>query len=84
MIRECESLLPDLCFDNTSWFPRYILVRRKVDSESIGGEDDQWQGFIKQMKKYFDQESIIIRQQFKSQRIRLDETKRLIETNKVR
>jgi hypothetical protein len=61
MIKECESLLPAFCFNYLKWFPRYILLRRKVDSESIGGEDDQWQGFIKQMKKYFDQEAVIIR-----------------------
>jgi hypothetical protein len=40
MIRECESLIPDSCFNYLDWFPRYILVRRKVDSQSVGGEDD--------------------------------------------
>ena len=54
MIEECESLLPKFCYDYPIWFPRYILMRRVVDSESIGGCDDEWQGFIKQMKKYFD------------------------------
>jgi hypothetical protein len=83
MIKECESLLPNFCFTKQNWFPRYILLRRSVDSESIGGEDDQWQGFIKQMKKYFDQESAVIRQQFKSQRFRLEDTKKLIEANRA-
>jgi len=54
MIEECESLLPKFCYDYPTWFPRYILLRREVDSQSIGGADDEWQGFIKQMKKYFD------------------------------
>ena len=84
MIEECESLLPRFCYDYPTWFPRYILLRRQVDSESIGGEDNEWQGFIKQMKKYFDQEGQVIRQQFKSQRFRLDDTKRLIEQTRAK
>jgi hypothetical protein len=79
MIEECESLLPKFCYDYKSWFPRFILLRRPVNSESIGGEDDQWQGFVKQMKKHLDLEGQLIRQQFKSQRFRLDDTKRMVE-----
>ena len=54
MILECERMLPKFCFKNKDWFPNFILLRRQEESETIGGEEEQWQGFIKQMKKYFD------------------------------
>ncbi len=77
MIQECESLLPGWCFKNERWFPKFIIIRRKQDSESPGGADldDQWQGFVKQIRHYFEQEIAIIRQQFKSQRNKAEENK---------
>ncbi len=51
-----------------------IVVRRRVaDSgeEVIGGvadEDNQWQGFVKQMKIHFAKETGLINRKFKIQR----------------
>ena len=81
MIQECESLLPEWCFDKENWFPKFIIFRRQQDAESADGEDDQWQGFVKQIRRHFEQEVAIIRQQFKLQRNRSDESKVLLKNS---
>jgi hypothetical protein len=51
-------------------------VRRVTDKEEqIGGGEDQWQGFIKQMKKHYDKESEKVKIEFKMQRIAIEMAK---------
>ena len=53
-----------------------IIVRRVTDKEEqIGGGEDQWQGFIKQMKKHYDKESEKVKIEFKMQRIAIEMAK---------
>jgi hypothetical protein len=81
MIEECESLLPDRYFSDEKLFPRYILVRRPVTEEDTG-EDSEWQGFVKQMKKHFDKETLIMRTEFDKQRRSINEMRKLVEGQK--
>ena len=57
MIRECESLLPDRYFLKDDWFPNFIIFRRTAESESIGGGENEWEGFVKQIKYHFSKEN---------------------------
>jgi len=49
MITECEDLMPDWCFTNENWFPRFIIIRREQGSSEGADNSDEWYGFVKQM-----------------------------------
>jgi hypothetical protein len=72
MIEECENLLPQRFFTEDN-FPKYILVRRPVEDE--GSADSEWQGFVNQMKKHFEKETLIIKTEFDKQRKSITEVK---------
>ena len=52
MIIERESIMSQSELDNIDWFPNYIVVRRKANSNQESGQ--QWQGFVKEIKTNFD------------------------------
>ena len=56
------------------WFPDIIVVRRVPGSEEVigGGAEDQWQGFVKQMKMHFAKETGLINNKFKIQKDAMD------------
>jgi len=49
LIAEREMHMTQSDFDNSAYFPKYIVLRRPAKAE--GGEGAEWQGFIKDMKK---------------------------------
>lgn len=53
--------MPEWCFRKEKWFPKFIIFRRQQDAECPDGENDQWQGFVKQIQHHFEQEVAIIR-----------------------
>ena len=58
MIEECEDLMPDWLFTKPDWFPRFIIIRRQQGSGGSGGDDpDEWQGFVKQIKRHQEHET---------------------------
>jgi hypothetical protein len=68
MIDECESMLPESLIEKykAKWFPNVVVLRRVLGKPgSIGGVEDHWQGFIKQMKKHYDIENDVIKNEFK-------------------
>ena len=70
MIEECESLLPEKFIKNENLFPRFIVFRRP-SSDQEGAEDsdqNEWQGFVKQMKRHFHKESLLMRAEFEKQK----------------
>ena len=70
MIEECESLLPQFLINKyyQDWFPKWIIIRKGREGQSIDGVDDQWQGFVKQMKNHFDKETRIMKAEFEKQK----------------
>ena len=59
MIQECENMLPNFLVQRykDKWFPNYLVIRRPQDSENIAEEENQWQGFVKQIKRHFEKEN---------------------------
>jgi hypothetical protein len=57
MIKECEDLMPQCFFNKKNWFPRFIIIRREQGSSAGGENSDEWQGFVKQMKKHVEHET---------------------------
>ena len=51
MIVERESMMSYSELNNPEWFPKYIVLRRKVNRNQNSGE---WQGFVKEIKNNFD------------------------------
>ena len=80
MIEECENLLPQRFFTEDN-FPKYILVRRPAEDEDSG--DSEWQGFVKQIKKHFEKETLIMKTEFDKQRKSITEVKASITEMKA-
>jgi len=57
MIAECEDLMPDWLFTRRNWFPRFIIIRRQQGSGAGGDNPEEWQGFVKQMKRHLEHET---------------------------
>ena len=57
MIEECENLMPEWVFTKRNWFPRFIIIRRQRGSGTGGDNPDEWQGFVKQMKRHQEHET---------------------------
>ena len=59
MIEECEDLMPEWLFvTKRDWFPRFIIIRRQQGSGGAGGDDpEEWQGFVKQVKRHLEHEN---------------------------
>ena len=64
MIEECEDLMPEWLFTKRNWFPRYILIRRQQGSSSGGDNSDEWQGFVKQIKRSLEHETAKLNEMF--------------------
>jgi hypothetical protein len=62
MIEECEDLMPEWLFTHRGWFPRFLIVRRQQGfSNGAGGDNpDEWQGFVKQIKRQLKQETAML------------------------
>ena len=56
MIEECENLMPERFLSKQNWFPRFIIIRRQQGSSSGGDNSNEWQGFVKQMKRHLENE----------------------------
>jgi hypothetical protein len=55
--QECEDLMPECFFTKKNWFPRFIIIRREQGSSAGGDNSDEWNGFVKQMKKHLEHET---------------------------
>jgi hypothetical protein len=55
MIKECESLMPEWLFGSHEWFPQFIIIRRVRGTGSGEENSDEWQGFVRQIKRNIDQ-----------------------------
>ena len=64
MIEECEDLMPYSFFANRNWFPDFIIIRRKQGSSQGGENNDEWQGFVKQIKRHLEQETAKLNDMF--------------------
>ena len=64
MIKECEYLMPESVFAKRNWFPRFLIIRRKQGSSSGGDNSDEWQGFVKQMKRHLEHETTKLNDMF--------------------
>ena len=42
MIAEFESIMPDRVFERADWFPKFIIIRRMVGSNSGEQNSDEW------------------------------------------
>ena len=63
MISECENLLPDFCFWNDKWFPKFIISRRlRNDDDQIN--IDQQQLMVKQISNSLKEEMTGMNQRF--------------------
>jgi hypothetical protein len=54
MIVECEQFMPAKWHSDSIWFPEYIILCRPTFgySQTISGQNDQqWLGFIQEIKK---------------------------------
>ena len=62
MIEECEDLMAEWLFTHREWFPRFIIVRRQQGSSTGAGGDnpDEWQGFVKKIKRQLKQETAML------------------------
>jgi hypothetical protein len=54
MIEECEDLMPEWIFTKRNWFPPFIIIRGAQGCGAGGDNPDEWQGFIKQIKRHIE------------------------------
>ena len=83
MIEEYEDLMLNISFTNQNWFPRFIIIRRQVGSSELGENPDEWQGFIKQIRRQLRQETTNLKEML-TQTINSStaSTKKELEANK--
>ena len=62
MIEECEDIMAEWLFTHREWFPRFLIVRRQQESSTSAGGDnpDEWQGFVKKIKRQLKQETAML------------------------
>ena len=78
MIEECEAMMPRFLM-TPKRFPKWLIIRRGQDSKTFGGEQNQWQGFIKQIKKHFEKETSLIKSEFNAQKTLINQSQKDIK-----
>lgn len=61
MINERESQFTEKELQNPIFFPRYLVLRTSASSD---GESEEWQGFIKDIKKEIASVSCLLKQEY--------------------
>ncbi len=73
---------------NKNLFPRFIVYRRPLSDDSSSrsstwAQDSEWQGFVKQMKRHFDKETLMMRTEFDKQKKTINEMSKKLDSFKV-